>query len=93
MAYLIALAGAGLVGGTLHMVFRTLDPARINYHPCEGGWWEAELNGCQNGLLMIPQQPINAYTALMYVAGSVFVALQLRIPPATFLSSRAFASA
>ena len=82
MAYIIALAIAALVGGTLHMVFRTLDPARINYHPCEGGWWEGELNGCQNGLQMIPQQPINAYPALMYVAGSVFVALQLRVPPA-----------
>ncbi len=82
MAYIIALAIAALVGGTLHMVFRTLDPVRIDYRPCEGGWWEAELNGCQNGLRMIPQQPINVYTALIYVAGSVFVALQLRVPPA-----------
>ena len=34
---------------------------------------------------MIPQQPINTYTALTYVAGSVFVALQLRVPPAYVL--------
>ena len=82
MVYLIPLAAAALVGVILHLVFRTLDPAKINYAPCEGGYWEAELNGCKSGLKMIPQQPISSYTALTYVAGSMFVALQLLISPA-----------
>ncbi len=81
MTYLIALASAALVGGALSLYFRRLDPAQVNYQPCEGGWWEAELNGCQTGLHMIPQQPINTYTALTYLAGSVFVAIELRVAP------------
>ncbi len=81
-AYLIALAAAALVGGILHWVFGTIDPGQINYQTCEGGFQEAKENDCENGLKMVPQQPVNVYTALTYLAGSVFVALQLRIPPA-----------
>ena len=81
MLFLVPLIATLLVGGVLVWWFSRLTPGSINYSPCEGGWWEAELNGCHHGLAFIPQQPINSYTALMHVAGSLFLTGVLRIPP------------
>jgi predicted membrane channel-forming protein YqfA (hemolysin III family) len=80
----IAIAGAAsiLVGLVLNVVFRRLDPASVrDYRPCKGGWWEAKLNQCDQGLLRVPQQPINTYTNIAYLTGGLFVALMLVTPP------------
>ncbi len=64
-------------------IFRNLDPAivRDGYRPCAGGWHEAHLRHCHLGLTHIPQQPINTYSNLAYVAAGLFPAVLLGTPP------------
>jgi hypothetical protein len=66
----------------LREVFKSLDPAKIStYRPCKGGWWEAELNQCAAGLLLIPQQPVNTYTNIAYAAVGSFLIFNLNTLP------------
>lgn len=76
---LSTLGGTAFVGLTLITVFRSLDPDIVadDYHSCRGGWHESYLNGCEEGLLQVPQQPVNTYTNLAYLAAGLYVDLQL----------------
>ena len=49
------------------------EPLEKAYLVCDGGWHEAYLNKCKDGLNRFPQQPINTYSNLAFVAGGVFV--------------------
>lgn len=85
----IAFAACGLlvVGIALHKVFRSLDPSKISgYRPCAGGWWEAKLNNCSSGLLKVPQQPVNTYTNVAYVAVGFFLLFKINTLPSYVLS-------
>lgn len=46
------------------------------------GWHEAHLRGCRDGLLQIPQQPINTYSNIAYMAGGIGLAAVLGTPAA-----------
>jgi predicted membrane channel-forming protein YqfA (hemolysin III family) len=70
----------------LREVFKSLDPAKISdYRACKGGWWEGELNQCAQGLLLVPQQPVNTYTNLAYAAAGSFLIFNLNTLPAYVL--------
>jgi predicted membrane channel-forming protein YqfA (hemolysin III family) len=75
-----AVVFAGLILLTL---FQYLDPDHVgaDYQPCRGGWHEAFLNHCEAGLLRIPQQPVNTYTNLAYLAAGLFIHLALGTGP------------
>lgn len=83
-----AISGAVMMGIALHVVFRNLSLPSIQkyYKKCAGGWWEAELNHCSLGLTMVPQQPVNTYTNLAYVAVGLFLIFKLNTLPAYILS-------
>lgn len=78
-----------LVFATLisHNLFKHLTPAAIrpDYKPCSGNWHEEELAGCCT-LEHVPQQPINTYTNLAYLAAGILVHFTWR--PARPSSSR-----
>jgi predicted membrane channel-forming protein YqfA (hemolysin III family) len=76
---LAALGGAVFAGLTLAAVFAYVKPEIVedNYHVCRGGWHEAYLNDCKDGLLKIPQQPVNTYTNLAYLAAGLYVDMRL----------------
>jgi len=63
-------------------IFRSVDPAivRDGYRSCAGNWYEAELNDCKHGLRAIPQQPVNTYSNLAYVAAGFFPGFLLGTP-------------
>jgi channel protein (hemolysin III family) len=81
----VTIAGA-LVFATFVFVslFRYLKPEKVasDYNRCNGGWHEARLNGCEQGLLKVPQQPINTYTNLAYLAAGLYVQLTIGTVPA-----------
>lgn len=82
-----AVVGSVVVGIALRKIFQSLKPSDIaEYRPCKGGWWEAEMNRCEEGLLMVPQQPVNTYTNLAYLAGGLFMMFQLNTLPAYIFS-------
>jgi predicted membrane channel-forming protein YqfA (hemolysin III family) len=93
-----ALVAAGFAAGLTALVwyllfelFHGLDPAGVrDYVPCAGDWNEARMNGCANGLNRLPQQPVNTYTNLAYLASSAFVALSLMTAPAYVLGVASF---
>ena len=70
------------------MIFRYLDPGIVadDYHACRGGWHESYLNNCQAGLQKVPQQPVNTYSNLAYLAVGVFVELWLDTYPSFVLA-------
>lgn len=80
---LSALGGAVFAGLALITVFRYVDPEVVadDYHFCRGGWHESYLNGCEEGLLQIPQQPVNTYTNLAYLAAGLYIDLWLDSAP------------
>jgi predicted membrane channel-forming protein YqfA (hemolysin III family) len=87
IAIAFAAAGSVIVGLVLRVIFRNLDPSKISdYRPCRGGWWEAELNNCASGLAMVPQQPVNTYTNLAYIAVGFFLTFKLNTLPVYILS-------
>lgn len=49
------------------------EPLHDAYLKCDGDWHEAYINKCGDGLNRFPQQPINTYSNLAFVAGGVFV--------------------
>ncbi len=58
-------------------VFRTLfgylkpEIVKDDYVPCRGGWHEEYLNQCEHDLMSVPQQPVNTYTNLAYLAAGI----------------------
>jgi predicted membrane channel-forming protein YqfA (hemolysin III family) len=82
VAIVFAASISLVVALSLRAIWKSLDPAKIGqYRACKGGWWEAELNNCSAGLLLLPQQPINTYTNVCYVAGGSFLAFELNTLP------------
>lgn len=78
VSIMFAVGVSVLVGIGLREIFKSLNPNQIGgYRACKGGWWEAHLNNCAQGLLKIPQQPVNTYTNLIYLAGGIFLAFFL----------------
>jgi hypothetical protein len=70
--------GASIFGALVFSaIFRRLSPAIVgaDYRTCAGDWHEAQLYGCASGLTAIPQQPVNTYTNLAYLAAGVFASL------------------
>jgi hypothetical protein len=83
-ADLFVIASAAIFTGLIVLaVFQYLEPEKVSadYHPCRGGWHEAYLNHCETGLLRIPQQPVNTYTNLAYLAAGLFTHLALGTGP------------
>lgn len=80
---LSSLGGAVFAGLVLLTVFRYVDADIVadDYHACRGGWHESYLNDCEKGLLQIPQQPVNTYTNLAYLAAGLYVDLRLDSAP------------
>lgn len=70
----------GVVALFFNRIFAELEPADItDYRGCDG-WAEAELHGCRNGLLYIPQQPISTYSSLAYLIAGLAVAVGVNTP-------------
>lgn len=67
-------------------LFRFIDPVivRDDYRACSGDWHEAVLNDCHLGLLKIPQQPVNTYSNLAYLAAGLLPAI-LADTPASYM--------
>lgn len=65
-------------------LFSYLKPGIIRdaYVPCLGGFHESELHNCRAGLVSVPQQPVNTYTNLAYLAAGLFPGVLLNTPPA-----------
>ena len=82
-----AVCGVVIIGIALRVIFKSLSPSSIGeYKKCKGGWWEAELNHCAIGLVMVPQQPVNTYSNLAYVAGGSLLIFLLNTLPAYIIS-------
>lgn len=45
----------------------------VDYDTCGGKWDEAYIHHCDQGLLHIPQQPVNTYSNLGYLAAGVYM--------------------
>lgn len=56
-------------------LFKYMTPATVisNYKCCNGGWHEAKLARCSETLLRVPQQPINTYSNLAYLAAGLII--------------------
>jgi hypothetical protein len=96
-AVAVSVAAAALVGLALAAAFSRIrkDLARGfvigSYVECDGEWQEALLNECHLGLARVPQQPVNTYTNLAYVAAGVLVGLLFDTGPAqVFMVSMTF---
>jgi predicted membrane channel-forming protein YqfA (hemolysin III family) len=65
------------------ILFKHLTPKAVlpDYKRCSGNWHEEELADCKSGLHRVPQQPINTYTNLAYLAAGVFVHFHLDTGP------------
>jgi|GEM_PF-4775119 len=86
LSILFAASAAVLAGLVLKAIFKSLNPAKVEeYRACKGGWWEAKLNNCQAGLLFVPQQPVNTYTNVAYLAGGFFLMFKLQTLPSYVL--------
>lgn len=71
-----AVIGSIVMGFVLRAIFKKINPANVSdYRACVGGWWEEELNQCSPDLVMVPQQPVNTYTNLVYLTGGLFIAV------------------
>ena len=78
-------AGSALFTALIGIAFfRQLQPDHVSndYEECLERWHEAHLRGCDQGLLDVPQQPINTYSNITYMAAGIFVAGLLGTPPA-----------
>lgn len=64
-------------------LFRHLQPHTIeaDYKRCSGNWEEEVLADCCNGLKDVPQQPINTYSNLAYLAAGILVHFHLDTGP------------
>lgn len=78
-AGLVAAAATFLVDVALVIAFYRVrhgidhEPLQEAYLQCDGDWHEAYINECKDGLKRFPQQPINTYTNLAFVAVGVFL--------------------
>lgn len=80
-----AFSGSLIAGIALQQICKLIKPELVSqYRPCEGGWWEAELNQCGIGLVRVPQQPVNTYTNVAYLTGGLFLMFEINTLP-TFI--------
>jgi len=85
---IVAVAATFLVDVALVIAFYRVrhgidhEPLEKAYLECDGDWHEAHIYKCEDGLNRFPQQPINTYSNLAFVAGGVFVAHYLGGPNA-----------
>lgn len=84
---MLHLLWAALVSAALAIAlglwFRRVDPASVEGYAGCRGWCEGHLNGCGGEHpARVPEQPVNAYTNLIYAAVGVYVALELATPEA-----------
>jgi channel protein (hemolysin III family) len=86
MLQTIAITAGAVIFATLILLalFGKITPAIVmpDYKPCAGGWHEAFLNQCHPVLTKIPQQPVNTYSNLAFLAAGVFIARFVQTPPA-----------
>ena len=86
MTSVLIITASAVVFATLIFIalFRYLEPAKVasDYKPCSGGWHEAELEQCSLGLKKVPQQPVNTYTNLAYLAAGLWIQFTLDTGPA-----------
>lgn len=63
--------------------FSYLTPEKLqgDYNPCNGHWAEADEVGCAT-LTRIPQQPVNTYSNLAYLAAGLIIQLTVDTGPA-----------
>lgn len=72
---------AATVGAVIfaYLIFKTLfkymtpDTVISNYKCCNGGWHEAKLAECDITLRRVPQQPINTWSNLAYLAAGLVI--------------------
>lgn len=63
----------------LKRLFRYMTPKTVesDYSECNGRWEESYLAQCERGLLRVPQQPINTYSNLAYIAAGLYIQFAL----------------
>jgi predicted membrane channel-forming protein YqfA (hemolysin III family) len=83
LAIWLTVGAVAFAGFIFLATFRRLTPRiiQVDYKPCAGGWYESHLNNCQAGLFKIPQQPVNTYSNLAYLAAGVFIDCWLGTAP------------
>jgi channel protein (hemolysin III family) len=80
-----ATAGAVIFA---YLIFKTLfrymtpDTVSSNYKCCNGGWHEAKLAECHISLRSVPQQPINTWSNLAYLAAGLIIQFSVGTDPA-----------
>jgi hypothetical protein len=80
LAALLVTAGLGVA---LAIVFARVNPAKLSDYAGCRGWCEGKLAHCGGPYpTRVPEQPVNAYTNLIYAAAGVWVALSLGTAPA-----------
>lgn len=81
---LAPIAAVAFAFWVLLAIFRHLTPRvlEVDYRRCVGGWHESYLRGCERGLARIPQQPVNTYTNLAYLAAGAYAFFDLATPAA-----------
>lgn len=84
LEYIAPIAASAFAIAVLAAIFRHLTPEvlTIDYTACQGGWHEAYLRGCEQGLSKIPQQPVNTYTNLAYLMVGAYAFFDLESPAA-----------
>lgn len=67
----------------LQNFFGYLTPAKLagDFKPCDGDWAEADELGCAT-LTRIPQQPVNTYSNLAYLAAGLIIQFRVDTGPA-----------
>ena len=82
LAISITLGAVIFVSFILVALFNYLKPNIIRdaYVPCLGNWHESELHNCQAGLFTVPQQPVNTYSNLAYLAVGLFPGVLINTP-------------
>lgn len=80
VSIVFAVIASAFFAKVIQKTLKSLDPAQFGgYKHCAGGWWEAKLNNCNQGLVMLPQQPVNTYSNLAYLAVGLFLAIYLEM--------------
>ena len=77
----IAVTLGAVVFATLVFLtlFRHMTPQTVisDYSCCNGGWHEAVLADCATTLVRVPQQPVNTYSNLAYLAAGLLIQFTL----------------
>jgi hypothetical protein len=84
ISMVFAVAGSVVAGIALRQICKLIKPELVSqYRLCEGRWWEEELYHCKQGLTRVPNQPVNNYTNIAYLASGLFIMSQSNLLIAT----------